>query len=169
VPADVRRWHADLFAPFVPVWYYAGHFRCDDPNKSCLHIDVQVAGVLGTHFRSVPEEVERLFESIEAQIAHLELTWPQITPRQRAIQLAATVANLVGRFVQIHPFINGNGRTSRLLWRWCLLRFGVPVQCCVHPRPPMPYGQLMGFAMKGQFNALALFVLQHLALNPPHK
>jgi hypothetical protein len=30
------------------------------------------------------------------------------------------------RWVEIHPFVNGNGRTARMWANWILVRYGVP-------------------------------------------
>ncbi|HEV2293399.1 MAG TPA: Fic family protein [Tepidisphaeraceae bacterium] len=123
----------------------------------------------GSSYRVARAHIDQLFEAIRQQLGQLELRWAQLRPDQRAMQLATVVANLVGGFIQIHPFINGNGRTSRLLWRWALLRFGVPVQCCTHPRPAQPYSQLMERAMHGEYRPLILYVLTHLKLHRPNQ
>jgi fido (protein-threonine AMPylation protein) len=166
-PEDIKGWHARLFTAFVPIGYYAGNFRCDDAEMPCLKINVQVESVLGMHFQQVLIEISRLFHQARLQISDLELQWATILPRQRAIRLATVIANLVGGFIQIHPFINGNGRASRLLWRWGLYRFGVPLQCCVFPRPSPPYESIMSQAMRGDYKPLAFFVLAHLGQHPP--
>ena len=164
---DVRRWHAHLFKGFVPKDYYAGNWRGVDTSRPCLQENVSVGGIAGSDFRLVLGHMLALFNVMRLQLTQLELNWPLLQPPQRAMRLAIVIANLVGGFVQIHPFLNGNGRTSRLLWRWCLLRFGVAVQCCVYPRPKQPYGELMRDAMRGDYRPLTLYVLDHLANNPP--
>jgi fido (protein-threonine AMPylation protein) len=164
---DVRRWHAHLFRDFVPLDYYAGNWRGIDKLRPCLQENVSVGGISGSDFRFVQRHMFGLFHVVRLQLSQLELNWAQLQPSQRALRLAITAANFIGGFVQIHPFLNGNGRTSRLLWRWCLLRFGVPVQCCVYPRPKHPYGDLMRDAMRGDYRPLTIYILDHLANNPP--
>jgi fido (protein-threonine AMPylation protein) len=164
---DPRRWHAILFSPFVPVNYYAGHYRGVDPDRPCLATSVAVGVVAGSDFKVVRAHMTSYVDAIRRQISDLELRWPLLTPDDRVIQLAIVTANLVGVFIRIHPFVNGNGRTSRLLWLWSLLRFGVPPQCCTHPRPDAPYTQLMDAAMRGDNKPLALYVLGHLNLHAP--
>ena len=163
-----RHWHRYLFAQFVPLAYYAGNFRQADPSRPCLSQNVHVLGAYGWPYQTTPQAMNALFQNIRRQITGLELRWAEMTPQRRATELAGTIANLVGGFVQVHPFINGNGRISRLLWRWALLRFGVPIQCTTFPRPGPPYGQIMGDAMRGDYVPLMHAVLVHLAHHPPH-
>ncbi|HZK82374.1 MAG TPA: Fic family protein [Humisphaera sp.] len=166
---DPCRWHGALFRTLVPLHYYAGNYRGDVPGMPCLAILVWVGGIPGSDYPIVRQHIDFVFESARVQIGALELRWPQLDSPERASQLATIVANLVGGFIRIHPFVNGNGRISRFLWRWCLMRFGVPVQCCVHPRPDPPYGQLMHHAMRGDYRPLALFVLTHLSAHAPRR
>jgi fido (protein-threonine AMPylation protein) len=161
------RWHRALFRDFVPLDYYAGNFRQDDPARPCLGQDVQVGGESGTHYRYVIAEVCQLCESLRVELVNLELSWSLFAPPERARKFSTLLAALIGRFIRIHPFINGNGRTSRLLWAWGLLRFGVPIQCRIHPRPKPPYPEVMRQAMVGNYGPLALHILRHLAHLPP--
>jgi hypothetical protein len=110
-----------------------------------------------------------LEERARLSISQAELRWPDMRPQERANRLALILATLIGRFIQIHPFLNGNGRISRLLWAWGLLRFGVPIQCRIHPRPQPPYGDVMGAAMHGDFGPLALLILRHFAEHEPSR
>ena len=169
---DPCQWHLKLFAPFVPLPYYAGHYRGVDHNRPCLAQQVAVGAtsigaVPGADYRQVRNFLDNLLNQVRGQLTQLEMRWPELSPRDRAFQLAVVTANLVGGFIQIHPFLNGNGRVSRLLWRWCLLRFGVPPQVCTHPRPDPPYSSIMDSAMRGDYRPAVLYVLQHLSLHKP--
>jgi hypothetical protein len=101
--------------------------------------------------------------AVQAELRSLEVTWPLLVPNDRALKLAHILAHLVGRFIQIHPFLDGNGRTSRLVWAWGLLRFGLPIQARIAPRPGFPYSVIMQSCMQGDFAPLTLHVLHHLA------
>ncbi len=103
-----------------------------------------------------------LFARVRADLSKIDVNWECRTPAERATQLAMVTANLIGGFIRIHPFLNGNGRTSRLLCRYCLLRFGVPPKFTTHPRPALPYGQLMAAAMRADYRPLALEILAQL-------
>lgn len=166
-PTDVCGWHQHLFNATVPLDYYAGNFRCAKAEWPCLAVNVAVGGVAGSDYRFAGRHVELVFKHLREQLTSVELGWSSLSPGERAYQVAVLTANLVGGFIRIHPFVNGNGRTSRLLWRWCLFRFGVPPQHQVHPRPNPPYAEIMAQAMRGNYGPLALFVLTHLQSNRP--
>lgn len=171
----VASWHEEAFASVVPLGYYAGGVRRDDDvMRPCLKSDVAV-GVPGqpqTHVHGSPPGVARahlnaLFEMIAEPISTLEVEWPNLSPSQRVRRLAGIIGVAVGRFVQIHPFINGNGRTSRVLWRALLNRFGLPPQATVLRRPPDPYAPLMDASMRGNHAPLVFTILQVLRAGPP--
>ncbi len=155
-------WHAVLFSEFVPLPYYAGNFRQADSSRVCLCMPVHVDGVGGSDPHIVPSEIARLFAELRTNIDRLESRWPHALPAERAGLLSKTMAWFVGSFIRIHPFLNGNGRTSRLLWRWGLLRYGAQPQVCSHPRPDPPYATVMKQAMNGDDMPLRKFILIHL-------
>ena len=164
-----RLWHHVMFRCVVPLDYYAGNFRQDDPGRVCLGLDVGVDGLPGYPFASVPSAMQRLVDDVGRSLVTIEISWRYTDDRQRALQLSLLIAHLVGVFVRIHPFLNGNGRVSRLLWAWGLLRFGVPIQCRLTPRPDMPYADIMRRAMQGDNRPLALQILRHLARHGPRQ
>lgn len=61
---------------------------------------------------AVQELMERFVETVENE-------WSTIHPVERAARVHA-------EFVKIHPFIDGNGRTSRLLMNYELMKAGFP-------------------------------------------
>lgn len=160
-------WHGQLFRDFVPLHYYAGNYRQTDPARPCLAVDVGIQGRRGTPSQSVTSEMESLFFRLRATLIQFELNWPILSPAERARRLALLLAALIGRFIRIHPLVNGNGRVSRLLWAWGLLRFGVSPQCRIHPRPTPPYADVMAQSMAGDDGPLALHILRHLASEQP--
>ena len=60
----------------------------------------------------VPELMEQCISKVESE-------WSTIHPVERAAKVHA-------EFVKIHPFIDGNGRTSRLLMNYELMKAGFP-------------------------------------------
>ena len=161
-------WHRALFSNFVPVVYYAGNYRQNDSTRICLKQDVHVGGIPGCDYQRVLQRVVDLFEKLRISVAQTELIWGNLSRPERAKRLALMLAAFIGEFIRIHPFINGNGRISRLLWAWGLMRFGIPVQCRVSPRPGPPYPDLMAEAMKGNDIPLAFSIAQHLASYNPN-
>jgi Fic family protein len=87
----------------------------DDPNAGTYRREnVLIAGAKHRppqHFL-VKEQMERL-------IAAYAGAWQKFHPIERA-------ALLHGEFVRIHPFIDGNGRTARLLLNFELMKAGYP-------------------------------------------
>ena len=166
---DVKNWHKSLFEEVVPVSYYAGNFRQDDLQRPCLGVDVRVGAHPGISFRHVVGHLEILFSQIRTSISKMELSWATLSPVDRAFQIAVIICELIGKFIQIHPFINGNGRLSRLIWAVALVRFGVSPQYRIHPRPFQPYGRIMESCMQGDFRPVQLCVLQHLSLKRPRQ
>lgn len=164
---DITEWHRMAFCGIPPVEYYAGGIRRDDPNAPCLAMDVCVDGVAGSSYMTAAVDLAAQITTSMNKMAKTELWWSELTPRDRALGVAESLSVLVGGFIRVHPFINGNGRLSRILWTWGLVRFGVPPQCRIHPRPLRPYGEVMAKSMAGDDTLLALIILQYLAENTP--
>jgi fido (protein-threonine AMPylation protein) len=165
----IEDWHRVLFERFVPLDYYAGNVRQDDANRICLGRDVEVDSIRGAHFREVIVRLHRLMDALRDSISETELNWGFLPNNERAKRVALIIAVAIGDFIRIHPFINGNGRISRLIWRWGLHRFGVPAQVRIAPRPDAPYSTLMKASMQGDDGQLALEILRHLADHPPQQ
>lgn len=163
---DICGWHQQVFAELVPLNYYAGNVRQDDWKRPCLGQNVQVDGVLGTHFEQVPQEFRKLLDQLEVKLRSLDLQWPNLDATARAKGLATVVGVAVTHFIKMHPFLNGNGRTSRFLWAVLLARFGCPPQFAVARRPGSPYPQVMAAAMRGNAAPAIAIVLRGLAVTP---
>ncbi len=158
---DLEKWHGKLFAGRVPVSYYAGHIRRgNDFKRPCLALDVVVGGVLGSRFEDVPAHMQELNRAL-SELDQLKLTWTGSTADLFAF--ANRLSFCVGQFIRIHPFINGNGRVSRMLWDWGLLRYAIAPQVALSPRPPQPYSSIMEACMLGDDLPLAKAIVLHLA------
>jgi len=158
-----------MFRQVVPLAVYAGNYRQLDPERPCLNKPCFVAGVAGYPPVRVPTAMAELIKNARTAVIDLELHWRDLQVEDRARRIAQVVAYLVGHFIRIHPFINGNGRTSRLLWAWVLMRFGTRIQARIGLRPSEPYDEIMSRAMRGDFSLLQLHVLTHLRNNVPRQ
>lgn len=82
------------------VWRWAGEFRTSERN-------------LGIKCHEVPMAVRQLLDDTKAWIEHESYARDEIAVRFHH------------RLVQIHPFVNGNGRHSRLMADLLVIDFGV--------------------------------------------
>lgn len=160
---DIASWHREAFKSFAPLLYYAGNYRQDDPARICLGINVAVGEAPGADYSQVLREMRTLCRFMERELRQLDLSWPSLTHADRIKRLATIIGFSVGCFVKIHPFINGNGRTSRILWCALLSRMGLPPHVTVLRRPAQPYGHVMKCAMTGDYGPAVAMVFSALA------
>lgn len=162
--SQIRRWHEDVFRDVVPLHYYAGNNRQDDSARLCLGIDVEVGGNPGAHYRYVASLITVHEQRMHQALTELELGWASRAAQQNVEYLATVIADVVGSFIKIHPFVNGNGRVSRMLWSVLLARRGLPHVYAVIDHPDEPsYDFAMAQAMKGDNSALFLVVCRELS------
>ena len=74
------------------------------------------------------------------------------------VELASWVHN---RFVQIHPFTDGNGRASRLMMNWLLMRNGFP-PVIIEARNKEEYYRAIEDADKGSHQPFSKFLAHQL-------
>lgn len=82
----IKKLHQKMF---IKTWSWAGKFRKTDKNIGC-------------DWLLIPIQLKQLFDDIEFQLLHRTYTIDEIAARFHH------------RLVSIHPFVNGNGRFSRL-------------------------------------------------------
>ncbi len=163
-PSHCRDWHLKFFRSVVPLAYYAGNFRQIRPEMPCLNVEVRVNGCQGSPAQNAQADVTQLFLWFNREWSTLAGMWPSLAPKKRAVFAAILIGGLVGRFVQIHPFVNGNGRLSRLLWAFALTSAGVDPQVRIRLRPTVhSYSQAMAAAMGGDFTPVRAMVYRHLS------
>jgi len=161
---NIRSWHEAVFKNAVPLSYYAGNYRCDNAARPCLGQNVSVNNHPGTDYHLVENEMSAYSGNLDSYIrqtdAHMNVEFSFTKRIIASLQLASWG---VGRFHQIHPFLNGNGRISRLLANYFFVRYGlgfVPFKTIA--RPLGDYVTAMDTCMSGNFVALfQYFVLLH--------
>jgi fido (protein-threonine AMPylation protein) len=88
---------------------------------------------------------------------------------QRTRAVAQLVTFAVGNLLRIHPFINGNGRMSRLVANYLLHRFGYPL---LHPHPydrpvDQEYAPAAEACMRNDLRPMFRFILICMAQASP--
>jgi fido (protein-threonine AMPylation protein) len=162
--ANLKKWHKKIFAKMVPLYYYAGNFRQPDHKKKCLEKDVDVAGQRGTPFRFVPLHVENYEKKMHEQFQQLEKEWPRLSGAERVQRLAFAIAFGVGQFIRIHPFLNGNGRISRIVWNSLMQKYELKKRIRIFPRPDgSEYSECMAASMRGDFSLLIYYIIENFA------
>jgi len=162
---NIEMWHGTLFNGFPPVPYYAGNIRQPSDDKPCLEMPIHVRGRPGSDWRDVPRDMDRLCRDLRKQLKQSP-KWADLEPVERLSKIASLVCRSVGRFIQIHPFLNGNGRISRLLWMVVLRQFGFEWENTVLKHPDPPYDDVMASCMTGDFDPLFDHVLLAIAQQP---
>lgn len=162
-PGACRDWHRTMFAPSVPMDYYAGNFRQLDHRRPCLGVDVKVGSCYGTPPMFVPQATEMLFRWLGREIVALRALWNGVLGEEQSKRAAILLGEFASRFIKIHPFVNGNGRTSKLLLAWGMMYFGFRPPFTVHIRPEgRSYAWVMQQAMNGNPAPLQLFLLNSI-------
>lgn len=166
---DLRRWHRDLFIGVVPHKAYAGRYRQPPTpgTDACLAQEVMVGRAAGASHLVVPRLMQRFLSRANQELTELDGKWGSLDRVARVGMLAGTLAHLVGEFVRIHPFINGNGRTSRLLWRLMCRRLNFNPCIAIAPRPQGDYEAAMAPCMRGDYVPLTRLIIKSIVAAKP--
>ena len=161
----VREWHRESFDGVAPHPDYLGNFRNLDKVPRCLQdLYVHVGGVSGSPPDTVLDDVDKFISEFRDRIKATDETWKALKDVKTIFsvdQIVKLAAWAHGEWVRIHPFINGNGRTSRLWVNYVFSRYGFsPI--AVRPRPPSPYGPAAMASMRDRDHTLMESVLWQL-------
>jgi len=152
---DLRRWHRGTMAGLeVPDVGGVGCFRGEPGLES---VRVWIGAHEGVAPGEVAEELRVFEETLQRAVAALDALFPRGEDVD-ADGLAAVVdlcAWAHAEWVRIHPFVNGNGRTARILANSLLMRYGVPPVIRLRPRPNSSYGRAAEAAMRGDWRPTA--------------
>ncbi|KKP67023.1 MAG: CRISPR-associated helicase Cas3 [Candidatus Roizmanbacteria bacterium GW2011_GWA2_35_19] len=94
----------------------------DDAGKFRI-IQVTYSGKEAPHFSKIAEMIKVLCDDIEFTISKL----PKSTDDQFIERVIELLARFQHRFVFIHPFVDYNGRTSRMFTSYILMRLNLPI------------------------------------------
>jgi hypothetical protein len=139
----------------TPVWDIAPHPQATDAERpgSFREHDIQrfPSGMQPPPWPQVPALVSRWLEVINADEGqeHVEPEW---------------LARLHARFEQIHPFLDGNGRTGRLLTNLLLVRRGYP-PAIIYKNQRKRYMACLARADRGDYGPLGEFLARAILDN----
>lgn len=169
---DARGWQkAAMAGLLVPHKDYVGGFRGE--GGELRHCDVRICGVLGVPAADVVAELRRFETRLQRAVKELDKRY---TPGEEldadglagVLELAAWAHTA---WVRIHPFANGNGRTTRLWANAIMLRYGLPPVVRLRPRPDGGYGEAAARAMHDEWEPMSIvfreMLLQHLRGDGP--
>lgn len=149
---EVRRVHS---AALGPVWDVAPHPHATDEEKPGAFRQHDIAafpaGMTPPSWVLVPAEMDSWIDAANA-----------IEPR--AESFAEQVASVHCRFEQIHPFLDGNGRTGRLILNLVLVRMGYP-PAIIYKNQRNAYLRALRRADAGDCGALGEFIARAILDN----
>ena len=129
-----------------------GDFRDQDQvPKALREVNVGVGKLLGADYKKVLDEVADFEKEFRKRTKGCDSVWSSLGKSKSGYaldQIVKLAAWAHGEWVQIHPFINGNGRTSRLWMNYVITRYGMEPLAIIRSRPDSPYGEAAAQSMK---------------------
>lgn len=111
---------------FESVWpEFAGKLRGREANQIPLNVSIGNVA-LGVSLEHVPFETQRLVSDITKAIQDLDHKQSFWSPELTVRSARSIAAYLHCELIRIHPFVNGNGRTSRACVNYIGQRYGLP-------------------------------------------
>ena len=169
---QIRAWHRDMMkglaipeaAPLgVRQADLKGHFR--GPPK-LPGIAIRVGAYWGVPADEVAAACDDVMQTLQTLIAGLDQQFSadqlDAMSAQDVSAICTAAAWTHAEWVRIHPFGNGNGRMSRLLGNWVLMRYGLRPVLRMRPRPDGSYEDAAQQNMFGGHAKLADFIEQSL-------
>ncbi|HBC86466.1 MAG TPA: cell filamentation protein Fic [Lentisphaeria bacterium] len=123
------------------------YHRIDGENAGVYrNVKVIISG--SGHLLPSPEKVPGLMKRLVARLPEIEKNHPIIA-----------AADLHTEFLNIHPFVDGNGRVSRLLMNMVLVKYGYPA-AIIPPARRMEYISAMMSSNSGNFTEIRTLVAE---------
>lgn len=160
---DSRKLHENLFKDLTPSdhGYFAGHyrgepFRCLRCYRVCVPADSRVGHeppIVDKSMVEFSEVIQAIFNAIDAGNKTI------VSKKQKIVFAVKAVCRLFVKFLEIHPYANGNGHIARIfIWAF-LSNFNIwPTRLPVEPGPT-GYGRHIADYRSGKTTPLELFVL----------
>ena len=171
--ADIKAWHRATMQGLdveeeaaelgVAPQDLVGQFR--GPPK-LVDIGVRIGAHRGAPSKDVAAQTQRFIGTLQSLLRALDKRLPADeldaldVDGLHAIAEAAAWAH--SEWVRIHPFANGNGRTSRLIGNAVLVRYGLPPVFRLRPRPEGSYADAATAAMVGDHMPMTTYVVNEL-------
>lgn len=160
---DTRPTHKKMFEMVVPVGgeYLAGNYR-GAYFPQLVDRPVYIPTVYGyadpgAQFDKVHEFMDAFHKFVDSSLSILRQKASVWSPRERIVAYTKFVGTCFVRFLEIHPYANGNGHISRLLV-WCLFAIK-SINCSfwnVPKRNDQPTDQMVTDFRRGNQNALLI-------------
>lgn len=144
--ADLQDWHRRIYDGCnVPSADYVGRFR-GEPAPDVVDYEVGIGPIqpdgmrlrVGVWASDVSAATATFFASLNTALTILDTaiaSGARPTTADHLDEVVGVAAEAHGEWVRIHPFVNGNGRTARLLVAHIAIRYGLPVFVDLKPRP----------------------------------
>jgi len=161
-----REWHIQIMKSLqTPDPNWVGRFRGESGLE---RIGVKAGALRGTAPDVVAAELAAFEVQLTAACQALDDSYSQQGLDADVLEAAVEVAAWVhSKWVQIHPFANGNGRTARIWANWVLLRYGIRPVLRLRPRPDSGYADAGRAGMEGDFTPMAAVIHALLAAGLP--
>jgi Fic family protein len=150
-----RRWQRLFMQGLQAEPRYVGTFR-GEPGLE--RTGVKIGRFRGSSAARVAEELKEFEKVIQTAVAELDRNIPigrKLNPDQfdAVLDLSAWAH---AKWVRMHPFANGNGRTARLWANFLAARYGLPPFVRLRPRPNEGYEDAGAKAVQGDWNPTAM-------------
>jgi len=149
----IRQWHMDTMKGLdVPDRALIGCYRGEAGAPDIAVVVGSACGVAPGRIRSALRKFDlRLKDLLGLLDSTIQVGADLNSDQLKAVINACAWAH--AEWVRIHPFVNGNGRTARLLANAIAMRYGLPPFVRLRPRPNDGYSEASCCAMKGHWES----------------
>ena len=125
-----------------------------------------VEGRMATDWREIPAAMDDLDRGTGSRLAAADDARARNDAEWPVIAIGA-VAWVMGEVLRIHPFLNGNGRVSRLAMHALLHRYGLRApRVEVTPAPARIWSELVRHAVRGDARPLRNYLMDEMGMYP---